>query len=181
MKGIRWALGALTLSAALMPGAANAQYAPGYDGRYGNDGQYGIRQGNTYSIGYSRGFRDGNSHGVRDARKREGFNYDHDRNYRRGDSGYRGHYGPRYEYVAGYRAGYANGYRSGYRIRGSRYGYGYDDNRGSGYDNQYDRRYDDDNGYQNNYGNRHHHRGVDGWCYKDHDNWDDVIFEIPRR
>jgi hypothetical protein len=167
MKGIRWAAGALTLSAALMPAAASAQYRPDYYG-----GRYGFRETDSYSIGYQRGFRDGNNHGVKDARKREGFNYAHSRDYRNGDRGYRRHYGPRHEYVAGYRSGYVNGYRSGYRNRPG-YGYGYrHDNRG------YDRRYGE---YDDNYGNRHRHRGVDGWCYRDHDDWDDVIFEIPRQ
>ena len=174
MKGIRWAAGALTLSAALMPAAASAQYRPDYDERRYDDRRNGFRESNAYEIGYQRGFRDGANHGVRDSRNREGFNYSHGRDYRNGDKGYRRHYGPRHEYAAGYRAGYANGYRSGFR---NRPGYAYE-NRGYGYDNRYDGRNGD---YQYNYSNRHRHRGVDGWCYRDHDDWDDVIFEIPSR
>jgi hypothetical protein len=79
----------------------------------GNDhGHYGR---DAYRLGYQRGREDGFEHGARDARRRRSLDFAHDKEYRRGDAGYRRSYGPKPVYANGYRRGYEEGYRRAYR------------------------------------------------------------------
>ncbi len=121
-----------------------------YDGY--RHGGYGHRYGyDAFRIGVSRGYEDGYRHGAKDSRHHEDYNFWHDKRYRCGDAGYKRHYGPKGEYVSGYRRGYEQGYRRAYSARHGygRGGYGYGDGR---YDDRYrdrdryndrDPRYDD--------------------------------------
>ena len=61
---------------------------------------------------YDNGYRQGFSHGERDAADRRGYRIDRDRDYRNADGGYR--YGDRGDYRRFYRNGYESGYAEGY-------------------------------------------------------------------
>jgi hypothetical protein len=69
----------------------------------------------AFRAGYDRGHERGFEHGLRDARRRRGFDYAHDGDYRNADRGYRCAYGPRQNFISGYREGYEDGYRRGFR------------------------------------------------------------------
>jgi hypothetical protein len=72
----------------------------------------------AFDEGYRLGYNDGRNAGHRDLGRSYRRNFWEDGRYRRGDYGYRRHYGPRSEYAAGYRDGYERGYderRSGDR------------------------------------------------------------------
>jgi len=77
----------------------------------------------TRSIGFEKGYEDGLKHGRKDGNRGETFEFTHDKRFRQGDHGYRSSYGPRFEYVRGYRRGYEQGYRDGYE--GYRYARGH--------------------------------------------------------
>lgn len=79
--------------------------------RYDDDRGYGE---SAYRVGYSRGWDEGFDHGRDDAEDRDGFNFWHDKDYRKADKGYRDHYGPRWSYERGFRAGYEEAYRRAY-------------------------------------------------------------------
>ena len=64
----------------------------------------------AFDEGYRLGTRDGRAAGYRDLGKPYRANFWDDGRYRRGDYGYRRHFGPRPEYARGYRAGYEDGY-----------------------------------------------------------------------
>jgi hypothetical protein len=85
------------------------------DHGYGHRDDRGYGYRDTYRVGYDRGREEGFEHGVKDGRRHRDFGFAHDRKYRRGDHGYRRHYGPKHVYVEGFRSGYQAGYRSGYR------------------------------------------------------------------
>jgi hypothetical protein len=112
----------------------------GYD-RYG----YGDRGAyvNTFDVGYNRGYHDGLNRGRHDGEHNDRFDFWRERCYRNGDAGYRREFGPKYEYVNGYRRGYEEGYRRAYRQ--TRFDYRGDYHRGYG-----DDRYRDD-GYRDRY------------------------------
>lgn len=130
MKSGAWAV-AVVLAAAFTPiavppvqaGAAAADDAY-YRGRYGSHG-YGYE---AFRIGLDNGYGEGLREGRRDGERRREYRFSSDRRFRRGDAGYRGSFGPRYEYVRGFRAGYERGYRAGYEAS-RRYASG----RGDGY------------------------------------------------
>ncbi len=82
---------------------------PRYDHQRGYGYGYGAQR-----FGYTRGYRDGFDHGKDDAEDRDGFNFWHDKDYRKADRGYRGHYGSRWDYQRGYRSGYEVAYRRAY-------------------------------------------------------------------
>lgn len=105
---------------------------------YGNGYNYGHGHGyghddRAYRAGYDRGYREGAEHGARDAEHRQGFDFDHDKGYRCADEGYRGYYGPKASYQAGFRAAYEMGYRRAYasrnNYRGREYGRRWDNDR----------------------------------------------------
>jgi hypothetical protein len=64
---------------------------------------------------YDNGFRQGARHGQDDAQHHRDFQLDRDRDYRRGDDGYRREYGEhdfyRREFRRGYEAGYSDAFR----------------------------------------------------------------------
>lgn len=100
----------------------------------------------TYGVGYDRGYEDGYREGGKDGRRHERYSFWDEGRYRDGDSGYKGRYGPRWEYRNGYRRGFEAGYRQGYEA----YSYGYRDYRGGGWSY------------------RHRHPGRGDWCYERH-------------
>ena len=116
--------GALAFALVLaMAGAAAAD-----DGYYRGRGYGGRAYGyDTFRIGLDNGYGEGLREGRRDGERRREYRFSNDRRFRRGDAGYRRSFGPRHEYVRGFRAGYERGYRAGYEdaIRYAR-GYGYD-------------------------------------------------------
>jgi hypothetical protein len=91
--------------------------------------RYDRRYGGTFRIGYDRGYEDGYKEGVKDGRRGERYSFWDEGRYRDGDHGYRGSFGPRWEYANGYRNGFEAGYRSGFGPYGYRH--------------RYDRRYHD--------------------------------------
>jgi hypothetical protein len=96
----------------IVAGSPQPRYGqPSYG--YGNGYGYGYGRG-AYRFGYSRGYEDGFDHGKDDAEDRDSFNLWHDKDYRKGDRGYREHYGSRWDYQRGYRGGYEVAYRRAY-------------------------------------------------------------------
>ena len=77
-------------------------------------GDYDRRHADTFRIGYDRGVNDGYQEGVKDGRRGDRFNFRDEGRYRSGAPGYRGNYGPRFEYANGYRRGFEAGYSRGY-------------------------------------------------------------------
>lgn len=82
--------------------------------RYDHDRDRDYRERDAYRVAYSRGYEDGFDHGKDDAEDRDGFNFWHDKDYRNGHKGYKGHYGSRGSYQHSYRSGYEQGYRQAY-------------------------------------------------------------------
>ena len=120
MKSGAWAV-ALVLTGAF---AADVSGDDWYSrGRY--DGYRGYAY-DTFRIGADYGYGEGLREGRRDGERRREYRFSNDRDFRRGDAGYRRSFGPRHEYVRGFRTGYERGYRAGYEqsIRYAR-GYGY--------------------------------------------------------
>ena len=117
---------ALVLAAAFTGTAAAAADDGYYRGRpYGSRG-YGYH---TFRIGLDSGYGEGLREGRRDGERRHEYRFSNDRRFRQGDAGYRRSFGPRYEYVRGFRAGYERGYRAGYEssirhAHGREHGYG---------------------------------------------------------
>jgi hypothetical protein len=110
--------------AALVLAAASAGTAAADDdrGRYEPRG-YGRGGYDTFRIGLDYGYGEGLREGRRDGERRHEYRFSNDRRFRNGDAGYRRSFGPRYEYVRGYRSGYERGYRAGYESS-IRYAYG---------------------------------------------------------
>lgn len=129
MKPGAWAVAAV-LAAAFTQNAVAAD--DGYSrGRYRSRGYESRGYGygyDTFRIGLDNGYAEGLREGRRDGERRREYRFSNDRRFRNGDAGYRRSFGPRYEYVRGFRAGYERGYRAGYE-GASRYAYG----RGYGY------------------------------------------------
>lgn len=108
---------------------ASAQYGPPRGSRPPPARPYpGYPQ--PYGYGYNdpafeRGHADGYEKGFDDARTRRAYDAIRHRQYRSGDHGYGGWYGPRDYYRNYYRQGFRNGYERGYRdgrsSRGSRW------------------------------------------------------------
>jgi hypothetical protein len=108
MKMTRLAAGTLLASAAFaLPAPSGAQVQGDRNG-----------DADTYRIGYDRGFADGLEHGVKDGPRGDGYSLIHDKRYRRGDAGYKKSYGPRQDYITGYRDGYEQAVRRGDGVAG---------------------------------------------------------------
>jgi hypothetical protein len=131
MKRTGWAAGLLAAAAALAVPAPTRAQVPGdvFGGTDPRDPR-GARDGDVdaYRIGYDKGFEDGQKRGA----KGDGRDLIHEPKYRMGDAGYKKSYGPRQDYITGYRDGYEQAYRRGYRKgreagRDDPYGYGRDD------------------------------------------------------
>ena len=125
MKMTGLAAGALLAAAAFaFPAPSQAQGRAGdvFGGRDSRDHRdigYGFDQ--TYRIGYEKGFEDGQKRGGKDRSKGDDYRgLIHDSKYRKGDAGYKKSYGPRQDYIAGYRDGYEQAYRHGYRTGNDR-------------------------------------------------------------
>jgi hypothetical protein len=152
MKMTWVAAGVLTATAAFaFPAPSQAQLGDifgGRDSRGSRDSRYGYED--TYRIGYSKGLEDGQKHGVKDGRKDDHYNLIHDSKYRKGDAGYKKSYGPRQDYIIGYRDGYEQAYRRGYQAPGRDRARAQRNGRGGRYgrDGQSDR--DDPYGYGRN-------------------------------
>lgn len=122
MKWGAWAVAAVLAAAFTTTVAADDGY---YRGRYGSRGYergYGY---DSFRIGLDNGYGEGLREGRKDGERRREYRFSNDRRFRRGDAGYRRSFGPRYEYVRGFRAGYERGYRAGYESS-IRYAYGRD-------------------------------------------------------
>jgi hypothetical protein len=102
---------ALTLAA---PACAQSTWRSARPG-YGNASE--VRR-----IAYDRGFREGVTEGERDARSRDAFRFQDERDFQRADIGYDRRYGSVEQYRTLFREGFADGYADGYRRYGSRYG-----------------------------------------------------------
>ncbi len=147
------ATGLLAASMLAMPAASQADVRIGIQLGERNRYYSGTR------IAYDRGYEDGYHEGAKDGRRGDRYGFWDEGRYRDGDHGYRGSYGPRWEYRNSYRRGFEAGYRGGYQSFRARW-----NERDDRYD-RYDRdRYDRDS-------NRHRHRGSDEWCYDRHDRW----------
>lgn len=94
---------------------------PAFGGGYASRAPYaGYRGGPGYGAGrgsfaFDRGFDDGYREGLEDGRDGDRFDVYGQRQYRRGDDGYNGRYGPRERYRDEYRDGFRSGYERGYR------------------------------------------------------------------
>lgn len=161
-----WVTGFVLAALVAAPAAAHD------DDRRG-DRSYGGHRSDAYGIGYDNGYEDGLRHGRSDGRRGLDFAFAHDGRYRRGDAGYRSHYGSRHVYADGFRSGYREGYGDGYRVHRGGHGQGYGS---SGYGSY---AYDDGYAYagdvrsaKRKYGEiydwrangRHRHRGGSGFC-----------------
>jgi hypothetical protein len=118
MPGVAALMG-LALAAPVSAEAHDIREMRGRD--RGRDYRY---EGRAGGVGFEKGYEDGLKHGRKDGDRRETFEFTHDKHYRQGDHGYRSEYGPRFEYVRGYRRGYEEGYRDGYEGYFSRDGHG---------------------------------------------------------
>ena len=190
-------------AATLLAGAALAFPAPSqaqvlgdifgsHDARASRDDASGYRD--TYRTGYDRGFEDGTKRSGKDRSKGEN-DLIHDSKYRKGDAGYKKSYGPRQDYIAGYRDGYEQASRGGSRAgeaRGADYGrsrQGRDSGRDDPYAYGRDGRYgqDDRSGRDQRYGTDPYERddphGDQGYGRdrerrdRDDDYDDDVVYE----
>ena len=145
-------LGAGVLASAMLLAAPGESQAAslgigvfiGHDSRYDNDYRY--RTADTFRVGFNRGYEDGIDRGRNDGRHNDRFDYRREGKYRDGDSGYRRHYGPKHEYVRGYREGFEQGYRRAYAA-----------SRRDGRHDRYDR-YDNDRYRRGEYDDRYDHR-----------------------
>jgi len=144
---VMWMAGILAAASGLaLPVASEAGARVGIGiaiGDRGYDG-YGRAYIDTLQVGYGRGYQDGIDRGRNDGRRGDRFDLWREKRYRNGDAGYRSDYGPRYEYVNGYRRGFEEGYRRAYGSVRHEYREGrYRDDR---YDGDHDRddRYRDD-------------------------------------
>jgi hypothetical protein len=109
-------IGALALAAVSL--APVASFADRYDDYY-RDGRR--HDNNAFQRGVDRGQEEGRKDGWNDGRQRERFNIFGQRDYHNGDAGYKRWYGPRSEYVEGFRRGYEESYRQAYRSAATRY------------------------------------------------------------
>src|SRR3970282_2003036 len=95
-----------------------------FGGRGGRDSRVyrdtGSGFDNTYRIGYEKGLEGGQKSGGKARSKGDEYSLIHDSKYRKGDAGYKKSYGPKQDYIAGYRDGYEQAYRSGYRAADAR-------------------------------------------------------------
>jgi hypothetical protein len=112
------ATGLLAASMLAMPASSQADVRIGV----------GIRlDGHSNRIAYDQGYEDGYHEGRKDGHRRDRYGYWDEGRYRDGDHGYKGRYGPRWEYRNVYRRGFEEGYRRGYRSFHVRYDDRYDD------------------------------------------------------
>lgn len=130
----------------VLPASSHADTRIGIGVVLGSDhrdhGRYDRRYRDTFRIGFDRGYQEGVRHGAKDGRRHDDYNFWHDRRYRKGDSGYRRDFGPKHEYVAGYRRGYEQAYRGAYTSVRHRHA-GRDEYCYERHDDRYDRdRYD---------------------------------------
>jgi hypothetical protein len=128
MKMTVFAAGALMAAAVLaFPAPSQAQVQGdvfgGGDSRASRDDRYGDQD--AYRIGHDRGYQDGLERGAKGRSGSRAQDLAHDPRYRKGDAGYKKSYGPRQEYIAGYRDGYEQAVRGGGRAADP-YDYGRD-------------------------------------------------------
>jgi hypothetical protein len=95
--------------------------------RRGGPGPLGYRRapgnrGSYQDPAFARGYSDGFERGLDDGRDNDRYDPVRHRDYRNGDEGYFGGYGPRDAYKNNYRAGFRQGYEDGYRDGGRRGG-----------------------------------------------------------
>ena len=94
-----------------------AQGRPSYSGE--TQPYYEARRG-----AYDNGYREGLKEGEHDARRRERFDFQDERDWQRGDRGYHRSFGDRERYRYSFRSGFESGYSAGYQRYAPNYGYG---------------------------------------------------------
>lgn len=104
----------MALALLALPATALADVRVGVGIRIDNGYYYEGRYPDTVRVGYHNGYDDGYNEGRKDARRHERYSFWDEGRYRDGDRGYHGRYGPRYEYVNGYRRGFETGYHRGF-------------------------------------------------------------------
>jgi hypothetical protein len=100
----------------------------GRDSRAARDDRSGYQD--AYRIGHDKGYQDGIERGSRGRSGSGGHDLARDPRYRKGDAGYKKSYGPRQEYIAGYRDGYEQAVSGGRAA--DPYGYGREGRYGRG-------------------------------------------------
>ncbi|MBA3296487.1 MAG: hypothetical protein H0U19_06095 [Acidobacteria bacterium] len=148
------AFGALALATAV---PACALSGPGQYGRpdagrpsYGRSGVY---EGER--VGYDTGFHEGLHEGQKDGRSRDRFYFQDERDFQRGDKGYKRQFGDVNRYRQSFRQGFADGYAQGYgpysrgQVNNGRYGDRGPDYGRSGDDRYGNDRWDDRGTYRN--------------------------------
>ena len=105
------------LAGALMLSSVSCAYAQWGAPSYGA-GSYGDLRREAYDNGYREGLEDGG----RDGRQGDRFEYRDERDFQRGDYGYRRSFGDRERYRQLFREGFVDGYASGYRRQSRGYG-----------------------------------------------------------
>ena len=90
----------------------------GRDGR-GSSRDAGFGFGDTYRIGHDKGLADGLKRAEK-ARSRGDQGLMRDSKYRKGDAGYKKSFGPKQDYIAGYRDGYEQAFLNGSRSADTR-------------------------------------------------------------
>jgi hypothetical protein len=91
----------------------------------------------AYRIGHDKGYQDGLERAVKGRAAGREQDLARDPRYRKGDAGYKKAFGPRQEYIAGYRDGYEQAVRGGGR-RSDPYDYGRDGRYGRERDDDFD-------------------------------------------
>jgi hypothetical protein len=114
MPGVAVLMG-LTLAA---PAVATAQTRDIYEARDRARARAYRYENQTRRVGFDKGYDDGLKRGRHDGDHRDRFDPARDKKYRDGDHGYHREYGPRFDYVRGYRQGFEQGYRDGYDAYG---------------------------------------------------------------
>lgn len=181
MKMTGLAAGTLLAAAAFVfPAPSQAQVQDdvfgGRDSRASRDDRYAHED--AYRIGHDKGHQDGLERGVKGRSAGGGQDLARDPRYRKGDAGYKKAYGPRQEYIAGYRDGYEQAVRGGGRAAdpydyGRNGRYGRDDRPGR------DDRYGTDPYERDPYGDQGYGRDDGERRDRDDDYDDDVVYEQP--
>lgn len=126
----RYLFALLVAGAAALPASALAQSAvlrgPG-GAHIGYTDDRLVSYGDARRVAYDHGYRAGLREGERDARRGDRFEYEDEREFRKGDRGYHRSYGDRDRYRQIFRSGYAAGYGDAYHRIGSYERYGRDD------------------------------------------------------
>lgn len=104
---------AVALAAALSAAPAQAQLSPGALLAHSADERSPYSDARRGA--FDNGYREGLKEGEKDARRGDRFEFRDERAFRRGDKGYRRHYGDRERYRHLFRSGFAEGYADAFQ------------------------------------------------------------------